>query len=267
MRLVSFDSFRTLGFEGLEYVKPELMHRHLDLLREADWVLYPEYWQVNSLVYGLGARVFPSLASYHLGHNKIEMTRYFQLVAPANIPDTLILPNTPAGQQEVLDYFPFPFVAKKAKSSRGEGVYLIQSRRQFEEYCAEVDVLYAQEFLPIDRDLRLVVIGEKVVGGYWRVRSDGGFHNNVAQGGEIVMGLLPEAAVTLVERLARQAGINHAGFDIAMVGNYPFVFEFNRLFGNQGVSELGLDLPKLIMEYLSRQTPRHPPVATDQQLA
>ena len=254
MRLVSFDSYRTLGMEGVSYIKPELMFRHTEQLSQADWLLFPEYWQINSLSYGLGAKVFPSVASYHLGHNKIEMTRCFQLIAPAHVPDTLILANTPGSQQQVLDHFDFPFVVKKVRSSRGEGVYRIENRSEFFAYCAEVDVLYAQELLPIDRDLRLLVIGEQVVGGYWRVGQEGGFHNNVSKGGEIVRGLLPESAVELVQNIAQKTGINHAGFDVAMVGNHPYLLEFNRLFGNQGIGEIGLDVSRLISEYLWRHS-------------
>ena len=64
MHLVSFDVFRTLGFPDTTVLKPEQFLRHKELLREADWVLFPEYWQINALAYGLNPRVFPSLPSY-----------------------------------------------------------------------------------------------------------------------------------------------------------------------------------------------------------
>lgn len=257
MRLVSFDALRSLGIEGVTYVKPAHMFKEINLLREADWLLFPEYWQVNTLLYGLKAKIFPSPASYHLGHNKVEMTRWLEMVSPANVPLTLILANTPAHQYEVLQQFDFPFVVKEVKSSRGEGVKLITCYREFAEHCATVDTLYAQEYLPIDRDLRLVVIGQKVVGGYWRIQSDNGFHNNVYQGGRLMFGPLPIEAVNLVERLAQQANIDHAGFDIAMVDGHCYVFEFNRLFGNQGLSELGVDTGKLIYDHLLSQSGSH----------
>ena len=60
MHLVSFDIFRTLGFPDTTVLKPDQFLRHKELLREADWVLFPEYWQLNALVHGLKCRVFPS---------------------------------------------------------------------------------------------------------------------------------------------------------------------------------------------------------------
>ena len=64
MKLVSFDALRTLKLPGATYLKPELFLRHLPLLRSADWVLFPEYWQVNTPVLGLHCRIFPSHATY-----------------------------------------------------------------------------------------------------------------------------------------------------------------------------------------------------------
>ena len=198
MRLVSFDALRTLGMPGVRYLKPELMFRERDYLSsQIDWALFPEYWQVNALSYGLGARIFPSLASYHLGHNKIEQTRLFEMLCPANTPLTLILPNTPSSQDQILEQFGFPFVAKEPKNSMGYGVFLIESRSDFTRYCQHSYVLYAQELLPIDRDMRVVLIGDQVVGGYWR--SGEGFHNNVSQGGQIIHGPIPNEARLLVE--------------------------------------------------------------------
>ena len=93
MKLVSFDIFRTLGFPDTTILKPEQFLAHKELLKTADWVLFPEYWQLNALVHGLKCRVFPSVASYRIGHDKIEMTRAFQAVAPEHTPWTLIEAN------------------------------------------------------------------------------------------------------------------------------------------------------------------------------
>ena len=104
--------------------------------------------------------------------------------------------------------------------------------------------------MPIDRDIRIVVIGKNVIGGYWRVQPENGFHNNIAQGGSVEIAPLPKSAVELVCDIARKLNIDHGGFDIAMVGGRPFVLEFNRLFGNYGLSEQGIKTGELIHKYL-----------------
>jgi len=261
MRVISFDAFRTLRLPSVTYIKPTHFQQKLGLIEAADWVLFPEYWQVNSLYYGLHKKIFPSIASYHLGHNKVEMTRAFQTVCPHNVPYTLILANTEQNRESVLEQLDFPFVAKEVKNSRGNGVFLIQSREDWQRYCQHNEVLYAQEYLPIQQDMRLVVIGRKVVAGYWRRQAEGGFHNNIAQGAAIVFDPIPDEAVELVTRVAQRLNINHAGFDVAQIGNHFYLFEFNRLFGNQGLVEQGVRLDREIWEYLlaEQDPPGQPP--------
>lgn len=260
MKLLSFDTLRTLSLPCDYRIKPEQFFAYKEAIQSTDFVLFPEYWQLNALVYGLGAKVFPSEASYRIGHNKIEMTRVFQTLCPANTPDTLILPKSPDALDEILLQLDYPFVAKIPKSSRGEGVFLIENRHDWVRYYEQTDVVYAQEYLPIDRDLRLVLIGEKVIGGYWRLQADKGFYNNISQGGTMMAGRLPRAAVRLVEDFAKRTGVDHAGFDIAMVGRHPFLLEFNRIFGTAGVNTLIGDLSPAIMDWLKSQLDDDKPI-------
>lgn len=263
MHLVSFDIFRTLGFPDTTVLKPDQFLRYKDLLRETDWVLFPEHWQLNALIHGLKCRVFPSEASYRIGHDKVEMTRAFQTVAPEHTPWTIIEANGPQERDLIWDAMALPFVAKLPKASMGEGVWLIESRQDWQRYCERSPVLYAQEYLPIDRDVRVVVVGDRVLTAYWRTQAEQGFYNNVARGGRIDTSPVPEAATDLSLRLARDLGVDHAGFDIALVDGYPYVLEFNRLFGNQGLSQ-GSDLKEAILEYLHRQSfPQDPDGPTE----
>jgi len=250
MRIITFDALRCLDIPGVHYIKPEQYLNHLPEIAQAEWVLFPEYWQVNALYYGLGARLFPSIASYHIGHDKIEQTRAFQLACPNNIPDTQILENSPENTERLWDDLVTPFVAKDPRSSEGRGVFLVEERRQWRDYCAQSPVLYVQELLPIDRDLRLVLVGKKVVAGYWRLQSPDGFHNNVAQGGTLDFSPLPASAVQLVEQVAHRLDLDHGGFDVAMVGNHPYIIEYNRLCGNQGLVEQGIRIGAMINDHL-----------------
>lgn len=253
MRLLSFDALRTFDIPGVTALKPEQWLRHRDTITAADWVLFPEYWQLNTLLYGFDKRVFPSAASYHLGHDKVEMTRALEALFPAHVPQTLIRGNTPTAHEEILDTFTFPFVAKAVRSSMGLGVQRVDNAAQFSDYTAHHDVLYVQELLPIDRDLRIVVIGNDVVCAYWRVAEQGRWHNNVAQGGRVDYGDVPAGAIDLVCNVAKGLGIDHAGFDVAVCDGHYFFFEFNVRFGTQALTELGVRSGDRIMNYLQSQ--------------
>ncbi len=254
MKLVSFNLFRTLGLPNISNIKPEDFQKqpqvYIPQLEDADWVLFPEYWQLNSLIYGLGCKVFPSESSYRTGHDKIEMTRVCQLLFPDNVPTTWIAQNTTEEAERLWELMDTPFVAKLPKASQGEGVWLIQCKREWLAYQARTDSIYVQEYLPINKDLRIVVVGEEILTAYWRHQSDRSFHTNVSRGGQVSFEDVPSAALDFVLQLAKDLGINHAGFDVAMVGDHPFLLEFNRLFGNQGVPGGGKTISDTILRYL-----------------
>ncbi|MDH5650027.1 MAG: hypothetical protein OEY67_10280 [Gammaproteobacteria bacterium] len=251
MQLITFDPLRTLHLAGVTYVKPELAFSRAGELKQADWLLFPPYWLVNTLIYSLKSRIFPSAASYHLGHDKIEMTRALKTTFPSHIPETHILPNSEFGRRQALDQLDFPFVAKHPRSSMGQGVYLIENREQFNSYCLSGQPLYLQEYLPIDRDLRLVWVGDQVVAGYWR-RGEG-FHNNISKGAQAVLDDIPAAAIGLVQTVARALAINYAGFDIALVNGHCYILEFNVLFGNQVLNRYDIRIEPYILRYLESQ--------------
>lgn len=250
MQLVSFDPLRTWDIPGAKTVKADnwaMARPHIDT---ADWVLFPEYEHVNRLIYGYKKRIFPSVSTYHLGYDKIEMTHAFEAVAPACVPYTQILPATPTNIEAIWYDFPVPFVAKDVRNARGKGVFLIQNRADWLAYAHGRGTLYAQEYLPITRDVRVVLVGQKVLTAYWRIAPEGGFHNNVAQGGHISFDNLPQDALDLTQYVAQALDINHAGFDIAFVDNQPYLLEFNMRFGNQALREQNIRLGAHIYSYL-----------------
>lgn len=261
MKLISFDAMRTFGIANIHYIKPQNTDRHLDAIQRADWLLFPEYWQVNSLYYGLRKRIYPSLSTYHIGHDKIEMTRVVQLLWPRHMPETHILPNTAWGRDWVWHQMDRPFVAKTARAAQGRGVWRIDTTEDWRHYVDTHDTLYVQEYLPIDRDMRLVVIGRRVVAAYWRCRQADGFHTNVSRGGLIDAADIPLQAVALVEQMARRLDIDHAGFDLAQVDDHLYFFEFNRLFGTAGLVQQGISPGDLIFSYL--QAKSNPPLDPD----
>lgn len=253
MRLVSFDPLRTWGIPEVKQIKPDNWLAHMTEIKAADWLLFPEAWQVSVLAYGLKKRIFPSISSYQLGYSKVEMTYAFQALCPENMPYTQIMPRTEGAIERVIEDFPFPFVAKETRNARGQGVFLIENETMWRYYTQHNEMLYVQEYLPIGRDLRVVIVGDEVITAYWRIGPEGGFHNNVARGGAISFEDIPQEALKLVQRVAAELDINHAGFDVAVVDGRYYFLEFNMRFGNQALRENGISVGKLIHAYLQRQ--------------
>ncbi|MCB1736445.1 MAG: hypothetical protein H6981_14920 [Gammaproteobacteria bacterium] len=252
MRLISFDTYRSVGITGVIPLKPDGFARHQALIASADWVLFPQTWQLNVLCYAWKLPVFPSPASYDIGYDKVEQTRVFEALAPSHVPHTLILPATETAMAEAIDVLGLPMVVKEPRNSMGRGVSLIETRQQLREWCASRPVLYAQEYLPLEGDLRIVWVGDRVVAAYWRLGGDG-FHHNLACGAELSFDAIPDAALELVSRVATALDIDHAGFDVAWVDGHPYLLEMNVLFGNIGVQRAGVALGPVIEGYLRRR--------------
>ncbi|QGH35554.1 hypothetical protein GI584_16530 [Gracilibacillus salitolerans] len=260
MKLVSFNAFRTIGIPGVRYIKPEHMFNEIDIIKEADLILFPETWQVSTLVYGLKKQIFPSIETMQIGANKIEMTRALWSVAKENVPYTEILASTDRNIAHILETFPFPFVAKEAKNSMGKGVFLIENNAHFINYARNNDVLYVQEYLPNDgKDLRVCVVGDQIHDAYWRIGLEGEFLHNVARGGEVSHQFIPAEALALVSKVANLLHIDHAGFDILVSEGKYYILEFNVLFGNQGLTNQKMTVAQAIHHYISKQfVPPHP---------
>lgn len=261
MKLITFNAFRTIGIPGVRYIKPDHMFKEINTIEAADVILFPETWQVPTLVYGLKKKIFPSIETMQIGANKIEMTRVLQSIAPQHVPYTEILINTEENIEQILATFPFPFVAKQAKSAMGQGVFLIKNTQDFLAYTALTDVLYIQEYLPNDgKDLRVCIVGDEVYAAYWRIGQEGEFLHNIAQGGTIDYQHIPDQALQLVRQIAERLAINHAGFDILINNGNYYILEFNVLFGNQGLYHQKDTVAQAIYQYLIKY--HEPPFPT-----
>jgi len=254
MRLISFDVLRTLDIPDIKTLKPEHWFRAKDEILAADWILFPEYWQVNPLVYAWKKAIFPSISSFHLGHDKVEMTRAFQATCPAHVPNTLIIAATESALEQIVAEFTFPVVAKEIRNSMGKGVHLIQDQQTLRQYIDNNPILYIQEYLPIDRDLRIVWVGKQVVAAYWRI-SNNNFHNNVAMGATINFDNIPNSAIKLVEHVAQSLDIDYAGFDIAVLDDWCYLLEFNVRFGTQALNQRAIRLGPVILKTLLDRAP------------
>ncbi len=245
-RLKGCPNVHTLG------VRPnfsDYSDREAALIRDAQTIYYPSTYYVDML-HAMGKRTFPSAHTYHFVQDKIKQSTLFQLLkVPA--PRTRFFYGRHK-REKIRRHFDFPFVAKVARGSAlGRGVFLIRNHADLDAYCENSGVAYIQEYLRVDRDIRVVVIGDKARHAYWRVGSPGEFRNNVEQGGSIRLDGVPPEAVSLAEDTARRCGWDDVGLDICVFKQRCYVLEANMKYGRQGFRAAGIDYLKL-MEGLIR---------------
>ena len=233
-------------------VKPNLSDygpEERELLNRAEAVLYPTRYYAQALE-DAGKKTFPSARHYYYLGDKIKQTTLFHLLGIAH-PRTRLFFGRRA--REVFNYFSFPFIAKIPRGiGRGLGVYIIKNEDDWREYLSRTHTAYVQEYLELDRDLRVVVVAGRLLTAYWRLHPPDNFRSNLYQGGIISFTDLPEDGVAFALDAARRCGFDDVGLDVCRFGGRWMILEANMHYGYQGLLAAGVSLPwfleKLIRE-------------------
>jgi len=218
--------------------------RERTLILDAPVIYYPTLFYAE-LFDIMGKKTFPSYHTYKCVQDKIKQTALLALLGIPHPRTRVFYGKTQ--KASILDYFDFPFIAKvPRKSAMGRGVFLIQNEAELERYCARKDPAYIQEYLPIDRDVRVVVVGDRVVHAYWRVAPENEFRTNVAVGASIRFEPIPQTVLQLALETARRCRWDDVGIDICVYENRGYVLEANMKYGREGFRMAGIDFDRLM---------------------
>ncbi len=247
-RLKNCKNVITLGVRTnfSDYSPPEA-----ERIRQAEKIYYPTAFYAD-LFDAMGKNTFPSYHTYKCVQDKIKQTALFELLDLPHPRTRVFYGNRQ--KQLIPNYFKFPFIGKIPRGSAlGRGVYLIRNAKELRRYLNQVSPAYVQEYLPIDRDMRLVVIGNRIVHAYWRITPEGEYRSNVAVGGQISLAPVPENARKLALQVARACCWDDVGIDICEHDGQFYVLEANMKYGKEGFRQAGLDYVKLMESMIENE--------------
>jgi ribosomal protein S6--L-glutamate ligase len=217
------------------------------LIRESSIVLYPSDNYAQFFV-TMGKAIFPSLETCLYADDKVKQTMLFNMLDIPH-PRTRIYYHLHHG--EILKEWNYPFIAKLPRASaRGRGVFRIENEVQLERYLSLTPVAYIQEYVPHERDLRVILINYQVLLAYWRERDASTFKTNLFQGGTIRFGHIPAEAVNLAREAARKCHFNEVGFDLIKGDRKWYVLEGNMKYGRKALRKKGLNLKETLRQKL-----------------
>jgi ribosomal protein S6--L-glutamate ligase len=221
------------------------------LIRSAPRIYYPSCLYAE-LFHLIGKTTFPSYHSYRLAQDKIRQTALFQMAGIPH-PRTRVFYGKKQ-KQTILSHFDLPLIAKQPRgSAMGRGVWLIHSADELDDYCQNHAPAYIQEYLRIDRDMRIVVIGRKVRLAYWRIGPPGQFRNNVSAGGRIDFAPLPKEALDLALHTAEKCCWDDVGIDVCSHNGVFYVLEGNMKYGLAGFAQAGVVYHELMADLIARK--------------
>jgi ribosomal protein S6--L-glutamate ligase len=87
------------------------------------------------------------------------------------------------------------------------------------------------------RDIRVFVIGDRVVGSAYKYRAQGNWKTNVAQGGRMTDEPIPEEILELGLRATKVMGLDYAGVDVMESPEGPVILEVNGAPGWQALNK------------------------------
>ncbi len=150
----------------------------------------------------------------------------------------------------------FPMVIKECFGSFGQQVYLVHNLEEARERMRSIGtrpVLF-QEFLQTSfgRDLRLQVVGKKVIAGMYRYSENGDFRANLSIGGKMQPYEPTIRQKELAIRCCEAIGLDFAGVDLLFgEGDEPIVCEVNSNAHFKNIFDCtGVNAAEAIMEHI-----------------
>ena len=226
-------------------------HKEAELIRKADKIYYPTSFYADILG-AMGKPIFPSGHTYKFVQDKIKQTAIFDLLKLPH-PKTRVFYGK-RQKMKIFDYFKFPFIGKVPRgSAMGRGVFLIKNRNDFDEYLGLTNIAYIQEYMPVDHDYRVVVVGSRVLTAYRRIAPPGDFRSNVSVGGRVSFEKIPSEVSEFALYIAAKCGWEDVGIDIIKYKGRLYVLEANMKYGKEGFRAAGIDYLKLMEEMIENE--------------
>ena len=150
----------------------------------------------------------------------------------------------------------YPVVVKDVDSQRGKGVRLCADEASLrEEIETHGHTVIVQDFVDIAYDLRVICVGDEVIGAIKRESSSDDFRTNVSLGGSATAVTLSAEEAALALQAHHSLKYDISGVDIAHgPDGIPFVIETNISPEWQGFkSATGIDVAHKIIEYVFKR--------------
>jgi ribosomal protein S6--L-glutamate ligase len=128
----------------------------------------------------------------------------------------------------------------------GRGIYLVKNPDDLHRYCSLPTPAYIQEYLPCDRDVRVVIIGDQIAHAYWRIAPANEFRSNIAVGATVSLDPIPQSVLDLALNTARKCQWDDVGIDIIENEGRLYVLEANMKYGKEGFRRAGIDYLKFM---------------------
>jgi glutathione synthase/RimK-type ligase-like ATP-grasp enzyme len=163
-------------------------------------------------------RFIPSLDTQFSNKSKENVTRFaWKYGLP--IPKTYIYYNR-ENADKFLKKCEYPKIIKKSYGPSNYGGYFVHKVDDYKEARALFDEkkyhpMYFQDFVPMEADIRVMLIGHKPVCAFWRRAPEGEWLTNTSQGGSMDYMDVPKSVLDLAVKVSKAAKAEYWACDVA----------------------------------------------------
>lgn len=206
--------------------------------------------------------VFTTASSIAVVRSRDKL-RSLQLLARAGvgIPKTVFTRDGRDVDDLIEEIGELPVIIKLARGTHGNGVVLAETKKAAKSVMQAFYVMdddgtniLLQEFIKESdgEDLRVFIVGGKVVASMKRKGLDGDFRSNLHQGGQGSTVKLTDEEKRVAQKAAKSMGLSIAGVDLLRSNHGPLVLEVNSSPGFAIEKVTGRNVALKIVEYVEQ---------------
>lgn len=253
----------------IRIIKTGEIPHNLDYIKsiKCDFVLF---WDKDVLLAKMfeacGFKVFNSAASIFLCDNKAYTSLKLQQ-AEIKTPQTFVAPltyeslgyNNLEFAESIAGTIGFPMIVKELYGSFGQQVYLVNNKQELDLRIKSFGAkgFLMQEFIECSagRDIRINVVGNKVVSSMLRFSETGDFRSNISNGGNMKKYETNDEQKAVALNACKALGLDFAGVDVLFgVNDEPIVCEVNsNPHFKSSLDCTGIDMSKLILRHIKEK--------------
>jgi glutathione synthase/RimK-type ligase-like ATP-grasp enzyme len=178
-----------------------------------------------------GNKVFPGQRDALFWENKSFMHKEFKDLNISH-PETYLYKS----KQEVIDCpLPYPFLIKEESSASAVGVHKVSNRKELDrlldsDYFIRNEYIIVQKLINMKKDLRVTLVGEKIVHHYWRINLDDEWKpTSTGFGSEVNFGNFPQKWYEYIVQSFKKLNILTGALDITWendnINSFPLILE------------------------------------------
>ncbi len=217
-----------------------------------------------------GLRLFNSAKAIEVCDNK-ALTYINLLNKNIAMPKTLVLPkrfrsvnwNEEKLIFKIIEILKLPLIIKECHGSFGQQVYLVNTKEQLIEKLCELNTtpIILQEFIKSSfaKDIRINVVGGKVVTSMLRYSANGDFRANISNGGKMKAYLPTKEECDLAINACNALNLDFAGVDILFgEDNKPILCEVNSNAHFMNIYNCtGVNVADYIIDYIIKEVDKN----------